>query len=60
MDGCRAILRPFQWCFNHNRTMKGDNNKLYAMRPRLWLDRFPLPTALELETCRSVSQRLTY
>ena len=38
----------------------GDNERLFGMKPRLRLKRFPPPAGLESGTDRSASQRLTY
>ena len=38
----------------------GDNERLCAMEPSYWLERFPSPAGFEPGTARAAGQRFTY
>ena len=63
MDGWVDFLQ-FYVHFNSNSVIIGrqevDNEMLYAMEPRLRLERYPSPAGLEPGTASSAGQRLTY
>ena len=59
MDGCLAVLHPFQQYFSYIRTRGDDTERLCAMEPCLCLKIWPR-AVLEPRTARSVGQRLTH